>query len=730
VVERVRLSTRDLEVASNGVLAGLSQDAVGAIGAVMTLREIPAGDVLVREGEAADALYVLLDGRLAISLGDGGQQLGELEPGAVVGEVAVLSGTLRTATATATTAVRVGVIERADLATLTAEHPEIVDRLLTSSVQRLRRSELAAYLSGLFGAMPPQLFDALVGRMQFERYSGGNVLFRPGDPSDAAYIVLSGRLRVITTPSHRGAGRIEEIGRRQPIGWAGLLTRRPRNQTVVAIRDSEVARLDGALVAWFTTTVPQAGIPIMAELADRMERAATAPLYSADRAATFAVIASPGVDGAGFASSLAGSLALHGRVLVVGSGDVHWIGGGIPPHHYLDEREASNDFVVYVTDPERSPWTEQCLRQADHILVVGDATGDPAPGPVEASLSGRWSEAGAPRRTLVLLQDPAVEEPRGTGAWLDPREVDQHLHIRRGNEADLARAARLLSGRAVTLVLGGGGARGYAHIGVIRAMEELGIPIDMVAGTSMGAIVGAVVARGRDARRIEAGFAHLGRLLDVTLPLVSISSGVRINRALVSTHGDVQIEDTWLPFFCVSTNITQALPVIHRRGSLARALRASSSLPGILPPVYDGGSLLIDGGLLDTLPVGVMHSLNGGGRVIAVDVSPPVDVGAGEAFPEHLSGWRVLWNRLRRRGERRSLPGIGELLQRTVAVPGLFLRGQLPTRSADLLIQPQLGRWGMLDLDRVRPIAEAGYAASLEPLREWWAGQQESATRG
>jgi NTE family protein/lysophospholipid hydrolase len=723
MVEGAPVSAHDLEIASNGVLAGLSQEATAAIGRVMTARELPAEAVLVREGDPADELFILLEGTLAVSLEAGGQQLADLGPGAVVGEVAVLSGTLRTATATAMTPIRVAAIERRDLAALTADHPDIVDRLLASSVQRLRRSELAGYLSGLFGALPPALFDALVGRMQFERYSGGDVLFRPGDASDAAYIVLSGRLRVITTPSHRGAGRIEEIGRRQPIGWAGLLTRRPRNQTVVAIRDSEVARLDGALVGWFTTTVPQAGVPIMAELADRMERAATAPLYSADRAATFAVIAGSGVDAAAFARALEGSLAEHGRVLVVGSGDVPWIGGGVPPHHYLDEREASHDFVLYVTDPERSPWTEQCLRQADHILAVADATGDPTPGPVEASLAGRWSAEGAPRRTLLLLQPPELEEPRGTAAWLDARDVDQHLHLRRGNEADLARVARILSGRAVTLVLGGGGARGYAHVGVVKAMEELGIPIDMVAGTSMGAIVGALVARGRAAARIEDGLAHLGRLLDVTLPLVSLASGARISRALISTHGDVQVEDTWRPFFCVSTDITQARPVIHRRGSLARALRASSSLPGILPPVYDGGSLLIDGGLLDTLPVGVMRSLNGGGRVIAVDVSPQVDAGAGAAFPEHLSGWRVLWDRLRHRRNRRSLPGIGELLQRTVAVPGLFLRGQLPAEPPDLLIQPPVSRWRMLDLDRVRPIVEAGYGASTEPLREWWTAQ-------
>ncbi|HEX5240993.1 MAG TPA: cyclic nucleotide-binding domain-containing protein, partial [Candidatus Limnocylindrales bacterium] len=648
----------ELELISRGVLGALSDDVLEAIRSAMSTRSLAAGDVLVRQGETAEQLFVVLDGSLAFGLEETGQQLGQLGPGEVVGEVAVLSGTERTATARAATPARIGVIERQDLERIASTHPELVERLLDSSVRRVRHSQLAAFLAGLFGPMPAELIDALEARLTYRRVSGGEILFQSGDPGDAGYIVLSGRLRVTTIPSHGGPARVEEIGRRQPIGWAGLLTARPRNQTVVAIRDTEVARLTREAVSWFTTTVPQASGPIMAELADRMERAASAPAYSADRAATFAIIASPGVDASAFARRLEDSLAPHGRTMVIGPAVLSWIGGRVPPNHYLDEREAAHDFVVYVTDSTPTAWTDQCLRQADHIVVVADATSDPAPGPVERSLAGRWPHEGAPRRTLILLQQPEVEEPAGTAAWLEARrdglEPDQHLHVRRhrggpdaGIEMDLRSVGRILAGRGVTLVLGGGGARGYAHVGVVRAMEELGIPIDMVAGTSMGALVAAFVARRYSANRAEDAFVSLGRLLDVTLPLVSISSGARIERAISAAHGDRRIEDTWLPFFCISTNLTHARPVVHRHGSLRHALRASASLPGILPPVFEDGSLLIDGGLLDTLPVGVMRSLNGGGQVIAVDVSAPVDVAAGTAFADHLSGWRLLWQRLR-----------------------------------------------------------------------------------
>jgi predicted acylesterase/phospholipase RssA len=286
----------------------------------------------------------------------------------------------------------------------------------------------------------------------------------------------------------------------------------------------------------------------------------------------------------------------------------------------------------------------------------------------------------------------------------------------------------LLAGRGITLVLGGGGARGYAHIGVVRAMEKLGIPIDMVGGTSSGAIAGAAVAREWSADRMEATMTRFGRrLLDPTLPLVSIVSGGRVWRALdESFGGGVGIEDLWLPFFCVATDLTTAAPVVHRRGPLTRALRSSLSLPGILPPVSIDGHLLIDGGLLDNLPIGVMRQLNGGSRIIAVDVSPRADLVAAREVGTHVSGWRVLAQRIRHPRTRPSVPGIVEILSRTVAVAGLHFEDTHGRPTADLLLQPPVARFGTLDFANVRVIADAGYQPSLEALQAWWSSEQRA----
>jgi predicted acylesterase/phospholipase RssA len=208
--------------------------------------------------------------------------------------------------------------------------------------------------------------------------------------------------------------------------------------------------------------------------------------------------------------------------------------------------------------------------------------------------------------------------------------------------------------------------------------------------------------------------------------MVSLMSGRRIWKAIDDTYHGIDIEDLWLPFFCVSTNLTRAVPAIHRSGPLSRAIRASASLPGILPPVYAGGDLLVDGGLLDTLPVGVMRQLNGGGRVIAADVAPPVDVAATQDYGNHLSGWRLLRDRIRHPRTPRGIPGIFELLSRTVAVPGLFLERHLKSAPPDLLLQPPVEAWDTLDFARVQPIAEAGYRFAAEPVRNWWAKERGS----
>jgi predicted acylesterase/phospholipase RssA len=387
----------------------------------------------------------------------------------------------------------------------------------------------------------------------------------------------------------------------------------------------------------------------------------------------------------------------------------------------LHEREENYRSILYIADPTWSTWTERCVRRAERVLFFADADVASQQVEIEEQLEKRWRKTRAPRRDLVLLHPPDRDRPRGTSAWLRGRDVTSVYHLRRDHSGDLERLARFIGDRAVGLVLGGGGARGFAHIGVLKAMEELGIPVDMVGGSSIGAPVGAPTAQGQNAEETLATTVHHFRsLLDYTLPLASILAGRRISSSIERGAEGWDIEDLWLPFFCVSTNLTTGRVVTHHRGNLVRALRASVSIPGVLPPVPEGGDLLADGGVLNNIPIDVMRRFNPSGKVIAVDVLPPRGPRAKSDYGLGVSGWQLAMSRLLFWRKSLPVPRLGATIMRSMFVGSDPARAEmLADGLADLYLNIRASGIGLLQFDRIEEVAEIGYAASLDPLEQW-----------
>ena len=319
-----------------------------------------------------------------------------------------------------------------------------------------------------------------------------------------------------------------------------------------------------------------------------------------------------------------------------------------------------------------------CLRQADVVLLVARASGGDA-----AWTAARWADGGMRRAELLLLHEGGIA--RGAAArWHAALPGIAHHHLQA--PADYERVVRLLTGRAVGLVLSGGGARGFAHLGVVRALREHGVPIDLVGGTSMGAILAAGVASdwGDEelVHRFKRCFVDTNPLSDYTLPIVSLVSGRKVGMLLRSELGDIDIEDLPLPFFCVSSNLTTGRMAVHQQGPLWRWLRASVAIPGVLPPVFQGGEVFVDGGAMNNLPVDVMRA-KGRGPVIGVDV------GNDRAFTTDLEATEMpsIWNLLRGRGGRRR-PNILQILWRAGMVNSTSAKLERRMQS-DLLITPR-----------------------------------------
>ena len=285
--------------------------------------------------------------------------------------------------------------------------------------------------------------------------------------------------------------------------------------------------------------------------------------------------------------------------------------------------------------------------------------------------------------------------------------------------------------RRPVLALGGGGARGFAHVGVIRAIEEAGIPVDAIGSASMGAVIGAAYALDRTGAQMEAlceAFASRRRLLDPTLPLTSFLASGKVTRVLQELYGEARIEDLRRPFFAISSNLSRAEPVVHRSGLLWEAVRASSAIPGTFSPMLVDGDLVVDGGVLNNLPIDVMREDVETGIVVGSNVVP---TRLGERthpsryrFGPSVSGFRVFLGRIGLAPEIRA-PGLLSVLTRSTEIGSAWrARSAWFRRNADLLVEPAMGRFRILDFDAWREILASGEVSAREQVGAWLAARE------
>ncbi|MEP7325839.1 MAG: patatin-like phospholipase family protein, partial [Gemmatimonadota bacterium] len=384
---------------------------------------------------------------------------------------------------------------------------------------------------------------------------------------------------------------------------------------------------------------------------------------------------------------------------------------------WLNDQEALYRFILYESDREVTPWTVRCLSQADRILRVAVSKSTASLGPIRSQRGSAGPVGNVTDQELVLLH--ADQSPRGSEKWLALAPFSIHHHVRLDVDADFQRLARHLAGCAVALVLGGGGARGFAHIGVLRALEEARIPIDRVGGVSMGAVIAAQYAGGLKPDDMEAinrrGWMGFRPHRDFTLPLISLMSGRRAGRMLKMMFGDQLIENLWLNYFCVSTNLSRAELMIHRQGPVRRWLRASISIPGTAPPLIDdSGDLLIDGGVLDNVPVAAMRDL-GESEIIAVDVSPDVDLVVKAGMKLAPTPWRILFNRILRRGNAQVFPSLFQILYRTSLLSSIRT-GKGGRGAVTMYLEPPTNQFETFQMGALNQIIESGYRYAVEQL--------------
>jgi predicted acylesterase/phospholipase RssA/CRP-like cAMP-binding protein len=698
------------------------------------LNQVSAKDYLVSEGEADTCFYLLVTGNLVKEQSGKAKMLGmyeQLEVGELIGLLSFFTEEKHLNSILARTDSQVAIVTREIYDRLLSEQPLLWKKLQSIGLHMMRKHRLSIHLDklfGPFGVMLPFVLADIDNELEWMTLPSGQTLFSQGDVPDGAYILVAGRLQMTTKLLDGREVVNDAILAGETIGETALLTDQPQSHTVYAVRDSELVKLSHFSFELMLQRNTRAIHNIAHILGKRLSNLPFEKGTSKAPVRCLSLLpANDSMQLSNFSQQLCTSLSEFGSTRHLSSNIVNTelATEGIAQSHeneatslrlveWLHAQEDNCQFLVYQSDQKWSEWSARCVRQTDQVIVVAEANS-------EADLSSILPHLGGKRQrwSLVLLHDHDTVRPRNTSAWLATATPDAIYHVRQQHAADLARLTRILSGNAISLVLGGGGARGFAHLGVIKAMEELNIPIDMVCGTSMGAPIAGIVAQGANADEVERRASQAyHKIIDFTFPLVSIIAGKRISKTIREQTQGWDIEDYWLPFFCVSTNLTTALPVIHQRGDSWLAIRSSVSIPGVLPPVPHNGDLLVDGGVLNNLPVDIMREINPFGVIIAVDVAPPVGPKAKSDYGTEVSGWGLLIQRLLPWLKAPSVPSLSSTIMQAMVAGSALKRQQIiEQEQADLYLNIHVRGVGMLQFDAQAKASKIGYEASIKRLR-------------
>jgi NTE family protein len=528
---------------------------------------------------------------------------------------------------------------------------------------------------GFFDDVGKSALKAVEHEVEWFCLPAGQMLFAEGEPSDAFYLLRSGALAAFRDGAMGRPNLLGYIRAGEPVGEMSMLEERPHSASVYAMRDSEIVRLPTASFERMADQHPS----LMRELSKMMlRRLRSGPQRGGSEPRVFALIScSPTIDLEYRAKELQAGLARIGvTCAIVGDEATDWQGPK------LDAYERDHHVVLLAARLGDTNWARRAMGRADRVWLL--ARGDARPSapllPDDPSPAARLKLL-----DVVLVHDGGKSPASRPQDWADAAEAARVFHWRQERNDDLARLARTLAGRSVGLVLSGGGARAYAHIGAVEAFRNAGMQFDFIGGASMGAIIAAGVAlewsQEELVDRVRDAFVSSNPLGDWQLPVISLARGNRVDERLEEHFGNIEISDLPRPFFCVSSNLSNGRPFVHRRGRLRDALRATIAIPGILPPVIDGENVLVDGAVFTNFPSEQMKAFHRGVSA-GSDVTRARGVNPDDfRDPPGFFGW------VRKNGFN-ELPPIASLLMRSATAGVMVGQHQAFREAVDLLVLP------------------------------------------
>lgn len=487
----------------------------------------------------------------------------------------------------------------------------------------------------------------------------GEYLFRQGSHESTLYIVLGGRLRAVME-DHHGIHILGDIGVGEPVGEYAMFTHEPRMASVLAIRKTTVLEITNDKYLSIVSQNPSFASMLTSVLIKRINN----NILEQNRTGASKNIAlinlQPDNDLGDWTFDMERTLRMNGISTQVFSE------GALPEEQYMeifDTLEQHHGINVLACSEAYPEWSKQCVIYADLVIVTTVFSANSDLYQIEKTLDLYSKNITNKKIYIVFLHEQDATLPNHTSRWLQHRKVNLHLHIRRNHAADIRRFCRIISNQAVGLVLGGGGAKGFAHVGAVKALLDAGVEIDFVGGTSAGALYGILMSYS------DFDFAVIHRVCeesvrrkltskDFTLPITSLMSGKKVYNFIREMFGYHELEDIWINSYCVSSNFSRSGASVHEKGSIHQKITASIAIPGIFPPVIIDQELHVDGGVVDNLPIEPMYRFPLR-HIIAISLSNHTNTQL--ECQEIPSARRILWDRIRGK-KRPNIPGIGSLI--------------------------------------------------------------------
>lgn len=561
--------------------------------------------------------------------------------------------------------------------------------------------------------------ENLIRLGQILEFETNQTLINQGDFTNDVYFLITGSLQVILADNHCDQHFINTIPSGEVFGEMSLFNKEARSTTIKAIRHSLVLSISGEDFSQFMDENVEMYKHISTTLIQRLSQSNKgkgSTKSSISKNICF-IPAHKDYDIQAYCKEIELSLSKHGKVLLLDKSTFESKGFENQSNFlsWFYKVEANYDFILLIGSYELDTWTQIVTGQSDKIMSVGRQESSKNVSPVEQAVLDYPS--GQSLNNLYLILDSThTSEIKNTRSCLENRSVKSLFHHR--HQQDYARIARFIAGKSIKLVLSGGGARGFAHLGIYKALIEANIPIDFVCGTSIGAIMGALVACGWDydiiLQRAYKAFVEDKPLSDYQLPLISLLKGEKLDKALKDNFGDALIEDLGLPFFAVSANLSKLSTEIMDSGLLRQTLRASISLPSILPPVVVGNNLLLDGGIVDNMPYDPMQTL-ASGPTIGVDLSHVKERDLN--YDKIPSNRKLALSKITRK-KKYKVPNIYQIIMGTMTLAS-DEKKRSNIKNFDLYLQPDVAKFGFLDLKKFDKVVAAGYDSTVDQIKAW-----------